>query len=209
MRYMGVCASVVAVLSGAAAASGQAQVDPAKLKKLLNAPGYVKQLATVVSKYESSVTGCKKPVVAGRVSTKLLKRAVAMPGVGLPKAAQWVDTVRVEGCGKAFSRKVIATVHQGRPIFFPYLAGSTRTTPKLQFDAMRQLLTKERTRSTRVGCKKNSPLTLSTTKFVAEAKVETGTMWREAWTVRNCKGKRVVGLLFSPDKTGKMTISVE
>ncbi len=209
MHRIGISASVVLSFIGAGEAFAQAQVDPAKLKKLLNAPAYVKQLAAVVSKYETSVTGCKKPVVAGRVSTKLLKRAVAMPGVGLLKTAQWVDTVKIKGCGRTFSRKVIATIHQGRPIFFPYLAGSTRTTPKLQLDAMRQLLTKERTRSTRAGCKKNSPLTLSTTKFVAEAKVETGTMWREAWTVRNCKGKRVVGLLFSPDKSGKVTISVE
>ena len=186
-----------------------AKFDPAKLKELLNNPAYLKQLASIVSKYEVSVTGCKNPAVSGRVSTKLLKGPVAMPGVGMPKTVQWVDTVKVEGCGKAFSQKVVATVHRGRPVFFPYLAGSTRTTPKLQFEAMRQLLTKERTRSTEAGCKKNSPLTLSTTKFVAEAKIETGTMWREAWTVRNCKGKRTVGLLFSPDKTGKMQISVE
>ena len=209
MRQLGISALLVVPVVVAGLGSAEAQFDPAKLKKLLNAPGYLKQLASVVSKYEVSVTGCKSPAVSGRVSTKLLKGPVAMPGIGIPKSAQWVDTVRVEGCGKAFSRKVIATVHRGRPVFFPYLAGTTRTTPKLQFDAMRQLLAKERTRSTKAGCKKNSPLTLSTTKFVAKAKIETGTMWREAWTVRNCKGKRSVGLLFSPDKTGKMTVSVE
>ena len=209
MRLIALSVSMALPLMAGLLGPAQAQVDQAQLKNLLNAKAYLKQLASVVSKYEVSVTGCKKPAVSGRVSTKLLKRPVAMPGLGVPKSAQWVDTVRVEGCGKAFSRRVIVTVHQGRAVFFPYLAGNTRTTPKLQFEAMRQLLTKERTRSTKAGCKKNSPLTLSTTKFVAEAKIETGTMWREAWTVRNCKGKRTVGLLFSPDNTGKMTVSVE
>ena len=209
MRLIALSVLVTLPLLASAYDAAEAQVDQAKLKKLLNAPAYLKQLASVVSKYEISVTGCKKPSVSGRVSTKLLKRPVAIPGFGVPKSAQWVDTVRIEGCGKAFSRRVIATVHRGRAVFFPYLAGNTRTTPKRQFEAMRQLLTKERSRSTKAGCKKNSPLTLSTTKFVAEAKIETGTMWREAWTVRNCKGKRTVGLLFSPDKTGKMKVSVE
>ncbi|MEM7424945.1 MAG: hypothetical protein AAF441_02550 [Pseudomonadota bacterium] len=209
MRLIATSFSAALVCASSLSAFAQTQVDPTKFKSLLNSPAYVKQMAAVVSKYEVSVTGCKTPKVAGRVSTKLMKRPVAMPGIGLPGSAQWVDTLKIEGCGKAFQRKVIATLHQGRPIFFPYLAGTTRTTPKLQLDAMRQLLTKERTRSTQAGCKKNSPLTLSTTKFVAEAKVETGTMWREAWTVRNCKGKRVVGLLFSPDRTGKVKVSVE
>lgn len=155
------------------------------------------------------VAGCKAPKVSGRITAKVLRTPLAMPGIGLPKSMQWVDVVRIEGCGKPFGRKVIATVKDGQAVFFSYLHGSTKTTPKLQFETMRHLLTKERSRSTKAGCKKNSPLILNTTEFVAEAKVETGTMWREAWTITNCKGKRVVGVLFVPDASGKSTITIE
>ena len=92
---------------------------------------------------------------------------------------------------------------------FPYLAGSTRTTPKLQFETMKKVLAAERKRSTKAGCKKKSLLRVSTSTFVAQAKVRNGTMWRETWTVRNCKGNRKVGILFSPDTDGKITVSLE
>ncbi len=204
-----VLASAVLGAGPAQLSFAQSKASQAKLKKLLNSPGYVKKLQFILSRYEASVSGCKAPKVAGRISAKLLRKPVAMPGVGMPKTLQWIDIVRVEGCGKPFSRKVIATVHKGQAVFFPYLSGSTKTSPRMQFEAMRQVLARERTRSTKAGCKKNSPLTLSTTKFVAEAKVSTGTMWRESWTVQNCKGKRAVGILFAPDPKGKMTISIE
>ncbi len=183
--------------------------DQRKLKKYLNSEAYVNKLRFIVSRYEASVNGCKTPKVAGRITAKLLKRRVAMPGIGVPTSTQWIDVVRVEGCGKPFRRKVVAAQHKGQAVMFPYLKGSTRTTPKLQFDTMKLVLSAERKRSTKAGCKKKSLLAISTSKFVAEAKVEHGTMWRETWTVKSCKGNRKVGILFAPNQDGKITVSLE
>ena len=193
-------------IAAEAAPSGS---DQKKLHKYLNSPAYVNKLRFVVARYEANVNGCKTPKIAGRTGVKMLKAPVAMPDIGVPKSRQWIDTVRVEGCGKPFRRKVVAAQHQGQAVMFPYLSGSTRTTPKLQFETMKLVLAAERKRSTKAGCKKKSLLRVSTSKFVAQAKVKTGTMWRETWTVRSCKGNRKVGILFTPDKNGKIRVSLE
>lgn len=204
-----VLAAAPLLLSAPNVDAAPSTADERKLKKYLNSAAYVNKLRFIVSRYEASVNGCKTPKVAGRTSAKLLKARVAMPGIGVPTSTQWVDIVRVEGCGKPFRRKVIAAHHNGQAVMFPYLKGSTRTTPKLQFDTMKLVLSAERKRSTKAGCKKKSPLTISNSKFVAAAKVQNGTMWRESWTVKSCKGNRKVGILFAPDKDGKITVSIE
>ncbi len=197
-------------LSGAPQAdAAQSALDQKKLKKYLNSAAYVNKLRFVVAAYEARVNGCKTPKVAGRTGAKLLKSRVAMPDIGVPKSAQWIDEVRVEGCGKPFKRKVVAAQHQGQAVMFPYLAGSTRTTPKLQFETMKLVLAAERKRSTKAGCKKKSHLAVRNAKFVAQAKMKNGVMWRETWTVKSCKGNRKVGVLFAPDQDGKITVSVE
>ena len=189
--------------------AAQSSSDQSKLKKYLNSPAYVNKLKFVVSRYEASVNGCKSPKVAGRTGVTLLKRPVAMPDIGVPKSGQWIDTVRVEGCGKPFKRKVVAAQHRGQPVIFPYLAGGTRTTPKLQYETMKLVLAAERERTLKAGCEKKSLLRISNSKFVAQAKVKNGTMWRETWTVKSCKGNRKVGIMFMPDKDGKITVSLE
>ncbi len=202
-------AAGLVLCSAHSANSAPSTKEQRNLKTYLNSPSYVNKLRFVVARYEASVNGCKTPKVAGRTGAKLLKTRVAMPGIGVPKSAQWIDIVRVEGCGKPFRRKVIAAQHKGQAVMFPYLNGSTRTTPKLQFETMKLVLRTERKRSTKAGCKKKSLLAISNSKYVASAKVEHGTMWRESWTVKNCKGNRKVGVLFAPDKDGKITVSLE
>ncbi|MEM8647577.1 MAG: hypothetical protein AAGF86_14685 [Pseudomonadota bacterium] len=200
---------VVLLWSQAEAPAAPSASDQKKLKKYLNSRAYVNKLRFVVARYEANVNGCKSPKIAGRTGVKMLKAPVAMPDIGVPKSGQWIDTVRVEGCGKPFRRKVIAAKHGSEAVMFPYLAGSTRTTPKLQFETMKLVLAAERKRSTKAGCKKKSLLKVSNSKFVAQAKMKHGTMWRETWTVKNCKGQRKVGILFTPDKRGKIQVSLE
>lgn len=192
-------------------ASGFAQssADQEELKKLLNSKAYIDKLRFIVSRYEASVNGCKTPSVVGRTGLTLLDARVPMPGIGVPASAQWMDTVGVKGCGKPYQRRVVGARHKGQTVMFPYLSGSTRTTPVVQFETMRLVLSEERKHAAAAGCKADDPVSVATTQLVATAKSEHGTMWRESWTVRSCKGQRNVGLLFAPDQNGHVAVTLE
>ncbi|MCP5080845.1 MAG: hypothetical protein GY948_04030 [Alphaproteobacteria bacterium] len=193
------------------AAPGRAQssAEEQELKKLLNSKPYVNKLRFVVSRYEASVNGCKAPNVVGRTGLTLLDARVPMPGIGVPASAQWMDVVGVKGCGKPYQRRVVGARHKGQTVMFPYLSGSTRTTPVVQFETMRLVLNEERKHATAAGCKAEDLVSVATTRFVASAKAEHGTMWRESWTVKSCKGVRNVGLQFAPDKNGHVAVTLE
>ena len=204
-----VAAGLVMMCSLASPGHAQSSGVSDELKKLLNSKAYVDKLRFIVSRYEASVTGCKTPNVVGRTGLTLLDARVPMPGIGVPASAQWIDTVGVKGCGKPYQRRVVGAQHKGQTVLFPYLAGSTRTTPVVQFETMRLVLSKERKHAEAAGCKAEDLVSVETTQLVATAKGEHGTMWREAWTVKSCKGSRKVGLLFAPDKNGHVGVTLQ
>lgn len=187
----------------------QSSAEQEDLKKYLNSKLYVNKLRFIVSRYEASVNGCKTPNVVGRTGLTLLDKRVPMPGIGVPESTQWMDTVGIKGCGKPYQRRVVGAQHKGQTVMFPYLSGGTRTTPVVQFETMRLVLNEERKHAAAAGCKAEDPIAVATTKFVASAKAEHGTMWRESWTVKSCKGVRNVGLQFAPDINGHVAVTLE
>jgi len=210
-RRLAPLAAVGLLVSFAMAAPGLAQnsTELQDLKKLLNSKPYVSKLRFVVSRYEAGVNGCKTPNVVGRTDLTLLDARVPMPGIGVPASAQWMDTVGVKGCGKPYQRRVVGAQHKGQTVMFPYLSGSTRTTPVVQFETMRLVLNQERKHAAAAGCKAADLVSIATTRFVGSAKAEHGTMWRESWTVKSCKGLLNVGLQFSPDNNGHVAVTLE
>jgi hypothetical protein len=203
-RRLGALAACIALLAPAASAAAQSEprVGDVPLARYVSTASYLEQLNTYIVGYETWIGPCPDPEPVERVNVLLPESSVPLPGNPDPAAPQWIEQLRVTGCSAPYERFVYVSARGDTPVFHARLLGTSRTTPKLESDAVEAVVAAERDAAVARGCPATQPVRVFTATFDERFDAEYGTGWRETWQIADCRGVRDLTLTFTPDHSG-------
>jgi len=193
----------VAIQSNASAQS-EPTVDGVALGTYVATADYVARLNTYIVGYETWIGPCPDPEPVARIGTLLPQRTVRLPGNPDPSAPQWIEMMRIGGCGTPYERPVYVSAKGGKPVFHAVLLGSTQTSPQVQAEAVDALIATERDEAAARGCPMTQPVRILSTAYGSEFEAEYGRGWTETWSIIDCAGLREIDIRFAPDHSSAM-----
>lgn len=184
-------------------------VDGEPLQNILNSKTYIEELVRYLIGYETWIYVCTDAQPKERVRTLVISDPVEFPGVELDATPQWLEVVRVHGCNRDYERMIYASYRNGKPVFHARVAGDSRTTPRIEHDAVAALRDAASTAAVKEGCPRSHRARVVSARNDKAWPETSETRWREIWVVSTCKGTRDVPVIFSEDGTSGVTFRYE
>ena len=200
--------AIVALACGAfacaphAAAQSEPQIDGVALSRYVAGGEYQSLLNAYIVGYETWIGPCPDPEPVERIGVLLPQSSVPLPGDPDPGAPQWIEQLRITGCARDYERYVYVSMKASRPVFHARLLGSSRTTPRLEEEAVAAVIAVEHAAAVANGCPETQPVRVFTATYTDRFDGEYGAGWRETWLIADCRGARDIALTFTPDHTG-------
>ena len=191
------------------AGDGSVTVDGKPIQAVLNDKAYVEKLVRYLVGYETWIHICTDAEPEERLRTLIIDEPLRMPGIDGVARPLWLEVIRVRGCNRTYERLVYATVHDGKPVFHAKVAGSTKTAPDVQHDAVTALRERESSRARAAGCERADKARVIAAELDKSWPNTSTTKWREVWVIHTCNGTREVPLRFTTGEDGRVTFSFE
>ena len=182
-------------------------IDGEPLQNILNSKAYIDELVRYLIGYETWIYICADARPQERVRTMVISDPVELPGVDLDETPQWLEVVRVHGCNRDYERMIYASYRDGKPVFHAKVAGDTRTTPRVQHEAVTALRDAASAFAVTQGCPRSHRARVVSARSDTAWPETSDTRWREIWVVSTCKGTRDVPVTFSDDGASGVTFS--
>lgn len=167
----------------------------------LGSADYLTALREHALTYERKYGPCTTPGFAGRLNVGRVSFPTPFPGHGMPP--QWLEVVKITGCDTPFPRNILVMIVAGELRYFPLLLGKSisRTDAVLQRDVVRSVIISERATAQRSGCSKSGAVRLLSAVLLSQKKTGEGAIWEEGWTIRTCRGRKLLKIHFraAPD----------
>lgn len=195
-------AFVVIAAAAPAAAQSEPQVGGTSLSAYVATADYLDRLNAYIVGYETWIGPCPDPEPVQRVDVLLAQRTVPLPGDPDPGAPQWIERLRITGCAADYERTVYVSMRGAKPVFHARLLGSSRTTPRLEGEAVTAVIAAEHAAAVAAGCPETRPVRVLGAAYEDRFDTEYGTGWHETWMIADCRGARHIAMTFTPDHTG-------
>lgn len=184
-------------------------VNGKPLQQILNSKEYVESLVRYLVGYETWIYICTDAQPEERIRTLMVTEPVDLPEIDRVDAPQWLEVVKIRGCNKTYERMVFATYHQGKPVFHAQIAGNSKTSPRLQHQAVTALRAAASTAAQAEGCDRADRARVLSAELDEAWPKASKSQWREVWVVHACKGTKDVPVVFTSDDSGKITFRFE
>ncbi|MDA7946273.1 MAG: hypothetical protein MPJ78_02215 [Hyphomicrobiaceae bacterium] len=178
-------------------------------RKFVNGHGYFDQLAEEVMQYEARIGACATPEKVERLNAGRPQIPTRFARLGIPP--QWMEVLKVTGCGKPVERAVLVLYIEKKLLFLPLVAGNalSRFDVVLQRDVVKTLIPVERVLAIRSGCSGKDSIRILDTHTLSKVSIKGGLAWEEEWRLTNCKGAKSVRVSYSSRKDGETTFQIK
>jgi len=174
----------------------------------LNSHDYFDLLAKEVMDYEIGFGPCRAPRNVTRV--QLGRPQIPMPVGKLGILPQWLEVLKISGCGTTHMRNVLVVYHNGKVVPLPLLPGTglSRFDIILQRDVLLAVVRSERAFAAGEGCENDLRIALLATDVISREDRADGFHWSEGWTIRNCNEEKRLTISFSPRPDGGIDFDI-